>query len=168
MRALIDKLAETRFPEWRTARKDELIGLINAADKERARPATRADLKLAATVFKRDHERLWYPKVVVRRDQVREMGDEPQLVVRQRAWAVEKVSVRVPLLRLAERLVELAGLDPQVATPADMDKRDAWYARARDMPQRKEGIRAMMWRVAVCAAFASGRFLILTMSLICR
>ncbi|KAL1713840.1 hypothetical protein EV715DRAFT_277015 [Schizophyllum commune] len=162
MRALIDELAETRFPEWRNAREDELVGLINAADKERVRPATRADLELAATVFKRDHERLWYPEVVIRRDQVREMGDEPQLVVRQRAWAVEKVSVRVPLLRLAERLVELAGLDPQVATPADMDKRDAWYARARDMPQRKEGIRAMMWRVAVGEGKDADEFVLLS------
>ncbi|KAI5900837.1 uncharacterized protein SCHCODRAFT_02683636 [Schizophyllum commune H4-8] len=162
MRALIDELAETRFPEWRTVREDELVGLINAADTERARPATRADLKLAATVFKRDYARLWYPEVVIRRDQVREMGDEPQLVVRQRAWAVGQVSVRVPLLRLAERLVELAGLDPQVATPADMDRRDAWYARARDMPQRKEGIRAMMWRVAVGEGKDADEFVLLS------
>ena len=152
VRTLITELERTRFPVWRASCEAALVNLLIAADAIRARPATTADLNLATSVFvdKDTGGILWYPEVLNHRGSLADLElDDPQALVRQRAWSAGQFCVEVGRVRKAERLVKLAGLDPKMATPEDMDERDAWFARASDRAKRKEGLCVMMWRVAV-------------------
>ncbi|KAL1677716.1 hypothetical protein EV122DRAFT_278856 [Schizophyllum commune] len=152
LRTLIDDLEKTRIPAWRASCETVLVDLLNAADTTRTRPATTADLNLATSVFvDKDTGRiLWYPEVLDYRGSLADLElDDPQVLVRQRAWSAGQFFVEVDLVRKAERVVELAGLDPKMATPENMDGRDAWFARAGDMVKQKEGLCLMMWREAM-------------------
>ena len=148
VRTLIDELEKAHFPAWRASCEAALVNLLNAADATRAR----SDLNLATSVFvdKDSGCTLWYPEVLKHRSSLADLElDDPQALVRQRAWSAGQFCVEIDLVQKAERLVELAGLNPKMATPEDMDERDAWFARAGDMAKRKEGLCVMMWRVAV-------------------
>ncbi|KAI5833032.1 hypothetical protein K523DRAFT_296881 [Schizophyllum commune Tattone D] len=152
VRTLITELDKTRFPAWRASCETALVDLLDAADTTRARPATTADLNLATSIFvdKDSGRTLWYPEVLNHRGSLADLElDDPQVLVRQRAWSAGQFCVEVDLVRKAERLVELAGLDPKMATPGIMDERDAWFARAEDMMKQKEGLCVMMWREAM-------------------
>ncbi|KAL1727700.1 hypothetical protein EV714DRAFT_253583 [Schizophyllum commune] len=152
LRTLIDDLEKTPIPAWRASCETALVDLLNAADTTRARPATTADLNLATSVFvDKDTGRiLWYPEVLDYRGSLADLElDEPQALVRQCAWSAGQFCVEIDLVRKAERLVKLAGLDPKMATPENMDERDAWFARAGDMVKRKDGLCVMMWREAM-------------------
>ncbi|KAL1741932.1 hypothetical protein HDZ31DRAFT_84506 [Schizophyllum fasciatum] len=141
---LIDKLAQSKFPAWRAAREDELVGMLNARDKERERPATKADFNLATSVFIRYYSSpVWYPEVLSERH------DPRSVVYNVQAWSAEAVTAPVDHLHIAKQLIQLAGLDPETATPADMDARDIWFARAKDLRKRKEGLFVMNWRGAL-------------------
>ncbi|KAL1686128.1 hypothetical protein GGG16DRAFT_97147, partial [Schizophyllum commune] len=152
MLALFDSLSQTRFPAWKASRDSALVDILNAADKKRKQPATAADLKLAVTVFRYTKwprgGPLLYPNVLQGRHEG--MG-HPGLPVAQHPFSVNDIGVKVTILRLARKLVELAGLDPQTATSEDMDKRDVWYMRACDIAYRKDGlsVHVMLWRAAL-------------------
>ena len=68
MRALIDRLAESKFEEWRTSCEEALIHMLNTEDTARKRAATKDDLRLAATVFceKRNYGVACYPEALHR------------------------------------------------------------------------------------------------------
>ncbi|KAL1754782.1 hypothetical protein FB107DRAFT_249250 [Schizophyllum commune] len=152
MLALFDSLSQTRFPAWKASRDSALVDILNAADKKRKQPATAADLKLAVTVFRYTKwprgGPLLYPNVLQGRHEG--MG-HPGLPVVQHPFSANDIGVKVTILRLAKKLVELADLDPQTATPEDMDKRDAWYMRACDIAYREDGlsVHVMLWREAL-------------------
>ncbi|KAI5900843.1 uncharacterized protein SCHCODRAFT_01344200 [Schizophyllum commune H4-8] len=159
MRALINKVAQTHFDTWLTGCETALVDLLNQADPRRTPPATSADLHLAATVFSSVHQRrrFLYPEVLGHRPAMlsrkkRSVRDvRPEDVVRQRAWSAKEFKVDPTRLRLAEKVVELAGLDPRTATQADMNRRDAWYAFVGNPINRKNGrdSESMTWRDAV-------------------
>ncbi|KAL1741930.1 hypothetical protein HDZ31DRAFT_44361 [Schizophyllum fasciatum] len=164
MRTLLDTLAQQRFSDWRAARIKELLDILNEADTQRNRPATAADLRLAATFFAHKDwsvKPLWYPNVLQERKGSHWLPDEdPQRIVNQRAWSAEYITASVAHLRLAERIITKAGLDPATATPADMDGRDAWFAYAKDMSTRSVGLRAMSWRSVVRCPDPSAAFVL--------
>ncbi|KAL1677733.1 hypothetical protein EV122DRAFT_213488 [Schizophyllum commune] len=150
----IEEIAPTRFSTWRKECEDALVSLLNKKDKKRAHKATTADLELFVSVFtKKDtREPVWYPKVLKYRPPVDNSDDvihDPKDMVGQNAWSAKEFCVEVPRLRLAERLLLLAGLDPAKATLEDMERRDPWYAYARDMPSRPDGLFVMTWREVV-------------------
>ncbi|KAL1677731.1 hypothetical protein EV122DRAFT_265431, partial [Schizophyllum commune] len=148
VRTLITELEKTRFPAWRAACEAALVNLLIAANATHAR----SDLNLATSVFigKDSGRTLWYPEVLNHRGSLADLElDDPQALVRQRAWSAGQFRVEGDLVRKGERLVELAGLDPKTATPEDMNERDAWFARAGDMAKRKEGLCVMMRREAM-------------------
>uniref|UniRef100_D8PTU2 F-box domain-containing protein n=1 Tax=Schizophyllum commune (strain H4-8 / FGSC 9210) TaxID=578458 RepID=D8PTU2_SCHCM len=152
MSTLVDELSKTRFPEWRAGCETALVDTLNATDTTRTRPATTDDLKLVTTIFAEEgHQRaLWYPDVLDERGSPEELDfEDPQAIVRQCAWSPKDVCVQLDQVRFVEHLVALAGLDKTKATPEDMDKRDPWFARACDLPKRKEGLHVMMWRNAM-------------------
>ncbi|KAL1752934.1 hypothetical protein FB107DRAFT_277242 [Schizophyllum commune] len=153
MRNLIRQLAKTKFAEWRTTCETALIALLNAADPTRTRPVTIADLKLAATVFSTSSgtSHWWYPEVLEQHSSALMYGppDCPESFVGQRAWSTNNIRVDVSRLRRAETLITMAGLNPQTATPADIDQLDPWFAFARDMSRGKAGRYAMTWRYAM-------------------
>ncbi|KAI5824198.1 hypothetical protein K523DRAFT_420963 [Schizophyllum commune Tattone D] len=149
--ARIEEIAPTRFSTWRKECEDALVSLLNKKNKKRAHKATTADLELFVSVFtKKDtREPVWYPKVLKYRPPVDNSDDvihDPKDMVGKNAWSAKEFCVEVPRLRLGERLVLLAGLDPAKATLEDMERRDPWYAYARDMPNRQDGLFAMTWR----------------------
>ncbi|KAL1699636.1 hypothetical protein EV121DRAFT_264953 [Schizophyllum commune] len=147
VRTLITELERTRFPAWRASCEAALVNLLNA----NATPA-RSDPNLATSVFidKDSGRTLWYPEVLDHRGSLADLElDDPQALVRQRAWSAGQFCVEVDLVRKAERLVELAGLDLMTATPEDMDEWDAWFVRAGDMVKRKDELCVMMWREAM-------------------
>ncbi|KAI5900854.1 uncharacterized protein SCHCODRAFT_02559889 [Schizophyllum commune H4-8] len=147
VRTLITELEKTRFPAWRASCEAALVNLLNA-NATRAR----SDLDLATSVFvdKDSGCTLWYPELLNHRGSLANLElDDPQALVRQRAWSAGQLCVEVDLVRKAERLVKLAGLDPKMATPEDMDERDAWFTRAGDIVKQKEGLCLMMWREAM-------------------
>ncbi|KAI4528167.1 hypothetical protein K525DRAFT_253731, partial [Schizophyllum commune Loenen D] len=152
MLALFDNLLQTRFPKWKASCDNALVDILNAADKKRKQPATSADLKLAVTVFRYTKwprgGPLLYPNVLQGRHEG--MGHSG-LPVAQHPFSANDIGVKVTILRLAKKLVELAGLDPQTATSEDMDKRDAWYLRACDIAYREDGlsVHVMLWRAAL-------------------
>ena len=127
MRALIDKLSPARFDACLASCRSVLVDKLNAADPHRARPFTVSDLCLATAVFDDGDMCLRrYPGVLRRSNffwswpTTRTDPNDPQCIVGQRAWSAEAVIVRPDRLRLAARLVTLAGLDPMTTTPEDM------------------------------------------------
>ncbi|KAI5900841.1 uncharacterized protein SCHCODRAFT_02559846 [Schizophyllum commune H4-8] len=161
MRAMIDQLAQSKFAEWRASCEDALVRMLNAEDTTRARPATKADLRLAATVFcrKRDYGVACYPEALhsLRPGYFSPSAkmDDPYVIVRQYAWSAEDVCVKVDKLRAAEEVVRLAGLDPRTATLEDMDARDSWFTwgrevpKAGEVPDRKKEVEVLPWRKAM-------------------
>ncbi|KAL1712546.1 hypothetical protein EV715DRAFT_213471 [Schizophyllum commune] len=126
MHALIDKLSPARFDAWLASCQSALVDMLNAADPHRARPATTADLHLATSVINMGCKVYWYPHVLRKRTGFSYWSDpatdpdDPQWIVRERAWSAKAVSIEPDRIRLATRLVTLAGLDPMAATIEDV------------------------------------------------
>ncbi|KAI5822882.1 hypothetical protein K523DRAFT_366906 [Schizophyllum commune Tattone D] len=160
LRALIDNLARTqRFSGWRAACEDALVAILNPADPVRERPATTADLALAATVFMRAWVPVcvWYPAVLewtpknpfVEASAGTEDSsgrEDPPRVVTERAWSADESCVDVRRSRLAARTVAMAGLDPATATVEDTDALGVWFARMKGAPDGRKERRVMQWR----------------------
>ncbi|KAL1661162.1 hypothetical protein GGF50DRAFT_61677 [Schizophyllum commune] len=151
---MLERIEPVRFLKWQAACEEALVALINAKDTERKTPATTADLRTAAVVFMHkdphyvDVEVLHYPFMLWRRPRMYSCyaeDDDPQRLVGQWAWSADRVYVDPARLRVAERLVSLAGLDPRTATYSDMQMRNPWYANAQDMQDPKAGLRVRMW-----------------------
>ncbi|KAL1685564.1 hypothetical protein GGG16DRAFT_66062 [Schizophyllum commune] len=127
MHALIGRLSTTLSDAWLASCQSVLVDKLNAADPHRARPFTVSDLCLATAVFDDGGVFLSrYPGVLRRSNffwswpTTRTDPNDPQCIVRQRAWSAEAVIVKPDRLRLAARLVTLAGLDPMTTTTKDM------------------------------------------------
>ncbi|KAL1752921.1 hypothetical protein FB107DRAFT_250484 [Schizophyllum commune] len=160
LRALIDNLARMqRFSRWRATCELALVAMLNAADPVRERPATTADLALAATVFIRAWVPVcvWYPAVLewtpknpfVKASAGTEDSsgrEDPPRIVTERAWTADEFCVDVRRSRLAARMVAMAGLDPATATVEDMDALDVWFARMQGAPDGRRERRVMQWR----------------------
>ncbi|KAL1713837.1 hypothetical protein EV715DRAFT_295717 [Schizophyllum commune] len=172
LRALIDQLARTRrFTEWREACENALIAKLDAAaaaraertGTERKHPASTADLTLATTVFwwKRDKP-CWYPELLARTPQLWSAAnfDDPQHMIGHWAWSARLFSA--DLRDTAARLVTLAGLDPETATPEDMDARDAWFAPAECATHNHKDTIAMTWRRTIMQSRLTANFVLLS------
>ncbi|KAI5900838.1 uncharacterized protein SCHCODRAFT_02483153 [Schizophyllum commune H4-8] len=158
MRALIDRLAESKFEEWRTSCEEALIQMLNAEDTARKRSATKDDLRLAATVFCEKHNCgvACYPEALHRLRPgyfgSASVEQDPHVIVHQYAWSAADVCVKKRTLRAAERVVRRAGLNPRTATPRDMDARDPWFMwrsdvpKAGEVPDYKKEVWVLPWR----------------------
>ncbi|KAL1713831.1 hypothetical protein EV715DRAFT_295712 [Schizophyllum commune] len=153
LRALVNNLARAgRFSGWRATCEDVLVMMLNAADPDRARPATTADLALATTVFSLTWvpSCIWYPEVLgwtpTRPDTSRE---DVQRIVIERAWAADEFCVNVRYSGLAARVVSMAGLDPATATVEDMNRLDLWFSQTEDVVEGDLERQMMRWRDAV-------------------
>ncbi|KAI5824196.1 hypothetical protein K523DRAFT_420962 [Schizophyllum commune Tattone D] len=153
LRALVNDLARAgRFSGWRATCEDVLVMMLNAADPERAQPATTADLALATTVFSLTWvpSCIWYPEVLewtpTRPDTSRE---DVQPIVIERAWAADEFCVNVRYSGLAARVVSMAGLDPATAKVEDMDRLDLWFSPTEDVVDGDLERQMMRWRDAV-------------------
>ncbi|TRM61401.1 hypothetical protein BD626DRAFT_460226 [Schizophyllum amplum] len=151
LRALLDAIPQSYFDDWREQCDAALVEVLNSSQRET--PATKADLKLATTVFtpKDGSSDLSYPLVLVSNELTqcpvdREYGhDNVAAICRHTSWSSEylKASDR----QIVEQLVVLAGLDPKKATSEEMDELDPWYA-CMNHPDKGRYI-AMTWRHAV-------------------
>ncbi|KAL1677708.1 hypothetical protein EV122DRAFT_213473 [Schizophyllum commune] len=153
MHALIDKLSPARFDAWLASCQSALVDMLNAADSHRARPATTADLHLATSVINMGCTVYWYPHVLRKRtgfsywSDAATDPDDPQWIVRERAWSAKAVSIEPDRIRLATRLVTLAGLDPMAATIEDV--RYARFALVGDHPWKERFPSGMSFTEAV-------------------
>ncbi|KAL1684344.1 hypothetical protein GGG16DRAFT_119950 [Schizophyllum commune] len=148
MRALVDKLAQTRLPQWRAAFEDALVAKLTAADPDRAQPATVADLKLLTSVFSRRGSGgpLWYPELLrwsPSSESIINRPDGSYYAVRKcPPWSAHEVHIEGWRRRLAARLVTMAGLDPATATYEDINRRSVWFGRADEVAMVHRGERA--------------------------
>ncbi|KAL1657969.1 hypothetical protein GGF50DRAFT_121306 [Schizophyllum commune] len=162
MHALIDKLAPARFDAWLASCQSALVDMLNAADPHRARPATTADLHLATSVINMGCTVYWYPHILQKRPGFSNWSDaatdpdDPQWIVRERAWSAKAVSIAPDRIRLATRLVTLAGLDPMAATIEDV--RYARFALVGDHPWKQCFPSGMFFTEAVNFAKKDGDF----------
>ncbi|KAL1699648.1 hypothetical protein EV121DRAFT_295987 [Schizophyllum commune] len=168
----IDPPGQTRFDKWRAGCQAELVALLKAADPTR----TATDLHLAATVFSRADDgrtHLQYPAVLGARPGTDCRDRHPArlfpakvdalapakadaMTPAQAAWSSAAFVVEPARLRLAEQVIQVAGLDPRTATPAEMDARGAWVALDSAMDGSGGTYRAMMWRFAVLNCDCAG------------
>lgn len=159
MRAFIYKLARARFSKWRAAFEAELVAKLNAADTERERPATKADLKLATSVFSHksgseSYGPLWYPDLLSWAPRAWSSYDPEKsyhAVRKCPPWSPHEVQVEGWRRRLAARTVSMAGLIPAKATYTKMVSQLVWFARADEVAMVHRGKRAYLrpWDHAV-------------------
>ncbi|KAL1727696.1 hypothetical protein EV714DRAFT_216715 [Schizophyllum commune] len=161
MRALIDKLARARFSSWRAAFEAELLAKLNAADTERERPATTADLKLATSVFSHksgsdSYGPLWYPDLLswAPRPWLYHPEYSYHAVRKCPPWSAHEVQVEGWRRCLAARTVSVAGLNPAKATYTKMVSQLVWFARADEVAMVHRGKRAYLlpWDRAMIGA----------------
>ncbi|KAI5900851.1 uncharacterized protein SCHCODRAFT_02662305 [Schizophyllum commune H4-8] len=162
MRAFINKLAEGRFSRWRAAFEAELVAKLNAADTEREHPATRADLKLATSVFSHksgseSYGLLWYPDLLgwyPRPWGLPHPVDSYYAVRKCPPWSAHEVQVEGWRRSLAARMVSMARLDPATATFTKMNYQLVWFARTDEVAMLHHGKRAFLqpWHRAMIGA----------------
>ncbi|KAI5822719.1 hypothetical protein K523DRAFT_407285, partial [Schizophyllum commune Tattone D] len=159
MRAFIYKLARARFSKWRAAFEAELLAKLNAADTERERPATKADLKLATSVFSHksgsdSYGPLWYPDLLSWAPRAWSSYDPEKSYYAVRKcppWSAHEVQVEDWRQRLAARTVSMAGLNPAKVTHEKMASQFVSFARADEVAMLHHGKRAYLrsWSLVV-------------------
>lgn len=151
LRAVLDAIPQSYFEDWRKRCDAALVKVLNSV--RRKKPATKADLKLATTVFKDKDggSDLLYPHVLVSDEVTAVYGsieprdDDPSTLCRHRPWSAEHLGVSYR--HIAKPLVLLAGLDPRKATAEDMDQMDLWFVCTNGLRWSRRC--AMTWRYAV-------------------
>ncbi|TRM61386.1 hypothetical protein BD626DRAFT_599450, partial [Schizophyllum amplum] len=146
--AILHKIPQSYFDEWRARCDDSLIQLLGLT-RDSGKQTSRADLDLATTVFtyaKKPYKEMPYPFVLLAPDTERVQSWSATDYSTYRPWSAERLAVSTS--PIAAKLVALAGLDPQTATHTDMDARDPWYVCTTDESQCTM-VRAMSWRCAV-------------------
>ncbi|KAL1754828.1 hypothetical protein FB107DRAFT_214925 [Schizophyllum commune] len=134
LRAVLDGIPQSFFDDWRQRCDTALVTVLNSA--RRKKRATKADLKLATTVFALKEGRsleLPYPLVLLSND-VTEIGylsaketqkGDVSTLCGHKPWSTDDLGISY--YHIAKKVVKLAGLDPLRATPEDMDRLDPWY-----------------------------------------
>ncbi|TRM67677.1 hypothetical protein BD626DRAFT_104585 [Schizophyllum amplum] len=146
----LDDIPASYFEDWRKKCDSTLVELLNSTPRDE--PATEVDLKLAATIFvvKGSWNVLPYPLVLVSSDVTRCNASVPlddfRTIYGQQPWSTRRLEASSS--QAAKQLVELAGLDPETATSADMDELDPWYLAQKTRPQSWDRPVAMTWRCA--------------------
>ncbi|KAL1677769.1 hypothetical protein EV122DRAFT_213547 [Schizophyllum commune] len=142
LRAVLDDIPQSFFDDWRQRCDNALVQVLNSA--RRKKRATKADLKLATTVFAlKDGGSLEFPyPLVLLSSDVTEAGywavkeeqkGDVSTLCGHKPWSTDDLGISYS--HIAMKVVKLAGLDPLRATTEDMDRLDPWYIQVGKVTQ---------------------------------
>ncbi|KAI5823101.1 hypothetical protein K523DRAFT_317401 [Schizophyllum commune Tattone D] len=155
LRAVLDDIPQSFFDDWRQHCDTALVQVLNSA--RRKKRATKADLKLATTVFAlKDGGSLEFPyPLVLLSSDVTEAGywavkeeqkGDVSTLCAHKPWSTDDLGISYS--HIAMEVVKLAGLDPLRATTEDMDRLDPWYIQVGKVGKDVDRY-AMNWRYVV-------------------